>query len=422
MGDLAGNDIGWAIRKRRYVEKPDVKYAKIADKLCELGRFGQKTGMGWYRYEAGKRDAIPDPVVEKLIEDYRKEQGIVPRKIGDEEIVERCIYALVNEARACSRRASPSAPRTSTWCTSPATASRCTAAARCSMPTRSASTTSPAPRSASPPSRATGSGSRRRCWRSSPPKARRSTDRIPENRNDRCRHRFHRPHRLAKSWKRRFNMTHGATLGGHVVQHAVARAGIDPAEVEDVIMGCATPEGATGSNIARQIALRAGLPVTTAGVTVNRFCSSGLQTIAMAAQRIIAGEGAVYVAGGVESISCVQNEANRHMITEDLAEAAQAGDLLERCCRPPRQVAKRYNIPRERRTSTARAASSAPPPRGRRQVQRRDRADHRDRRRRRQGHRPPAHARKSRSPPTRASAPTPPTKASPRSSRRCPAA
>jgi 3-hydroxyacyl-CoA dehydrogenase len=98
MGDLAGNDIGWAIRKRRYVEKPDVKYAKIADKLCELGRFGQKTGMGWYRYEAGKRDAIPDPVVDKLIEDYRKEKGITPRKISDEEIVERCIFALVNEA------------------------------------------------------------------------------------------------------------------------------------------------------------------------------------------------------------------------------------------------------------------------------------------------------------------------------------
>jgi 3-hydroxyacyl-CoA dehydrogenase len=98
MGDLAGNDIGWAIRKRRYVEKPDVKYARIADTLCELGRFGQKTGMGWYRYEAGKRDAIPDPVVEKLIEDYRKEKGIAPRKISDEEIVERCVFALVNEA------------------------------------------------------------------------------------------------------------------------------------------------------------------------------------------------------------------------------------------------------------------------------------------------------------------------------------
>ena len=110
---------------------------------------------------------------------------------------------------------------------------------------------------------------------------------------------------LTKSWKGAFNMTHGATLGGHAVQHAVQRAGIDAAEVEDVIMGCATPEGATGANIARQIALKAGLPITVSGMTVNRFCSSGLQTIALAAQRIIAGEGSVYVAGGVESISCV---------------------------------------------------------------------------------------------------------------------
>ncbi|MFY7865528.1 beta-ketoacyl synthase N-terminal-like domain-containing protein, partial [Roseateles sp.] len=110
---------------------------------------------------------------------------------------------------------------------------------------------------------------------------------------------------LAKSWKGAFNMTHGATLGGHAVAAAVARSGVDAAEIEDVLMGCATPEGATGSNIARQIALRAGLPITVSGVTINRFCSSGLQTIAMAAQRIIAGEGDVYVAGGVESISCV---------------------------------------------------------------------------------------------------------------------
>ena len=108
---------------------------------------------------------------------------------------------------------------------------------------------------------------------------------------------------LAKSWKGAFNMTHGATLGGHAVQHAVARAGIEAAEVEDVIMGCANPEGATGANIARQIALKAGLPISVSGLTVNRFCSSGLQTIALAAQRIIAGEGQVYVAGGVESIS-----------------------------------------------------------------------------------------------------------------------
>jgi 3-hydroxyacyl-CoA dehydrogenase len=97
VGDLAGNDIGWAIRKRRYVEKPHVHHSEIADRLCEQGRFGQKTGMGWYRYEAGRRDAIPDPVVEKLIEDYRREIGITPRPIGDEEIIERCVFALVNE-------------------------------------------------------------------------------------------------------------------------------------------------------------------------------------------------------------------------------------------------------------------------------------------------------------------------------------
>jgi 3-hydroxyacyl-CoA dehydrogenase len=97
MSDLAGLDIGWAIRKRRYVEKPQVPYSRVADRLCEQGRFGQKTGAGWYRYEPGKRDAIPDPAVEKIVADYRAEKGITPRKVGEEEIVERCIYALVNE-------------------------------------------------------------------------------------------------------------------------------------------------------------------------------------------------------------------------------------------------------------------------------------------------------------------------------------
>ncbi|MBU6194637.1 MAG: acetyl-CoA C-acyltransferase, partial [Burkholderiales bacterium] len=121
---------------------------------------------------------------------------------------------------------------------------------------------------------------------------------------------------LAKSWKGAFNMTHGATLGGHAVQHAIARAGLEAAAVEDVIMGCANPEGATGANIARQIALKAGCPVSVSGMTVNRFCSSGLQTIALAAQRIIEGEGDVYVAGGVESISCVQQEMNQHMLRD----------------------------------------------------------------------------------------------------------
>jgi 3-hydroxyacyl-CoA dehydrogenase len=97
MGDLAGNDIGWAIRKRRNIERPGMKYSKTADLLCELGRFGQKTGAGWYDYVPGKRDAIPSEVVVKLIEDHRKAVGITPRKISDEEIVQRLVFALVNE-------------------------------------------------------------------------------------------------------------------------------------------------------------------------------------------------------------------------------------------------------------------------------------------------------------------------------------
>jgi acetyl-CoA C-acetyltransferase len=151
---------------------------------------------------------------------------------------------------------------------------------------------------------------------------------------------------LAKSWKGAFNMTHGATLGGHAVQHAVQRAGIDAAEVEDVIMGCANPEGATGANIARQIALKAGLPITVSGMTVNRFCSSGLQSIAVAAQRIVAGEGNVYVAGGVESISCVQQEMNQHML-KDLELEKQKPEIYWNMLQTAEQVAKRYGIGRD---------------------------------------------------------------------------
>jgi acetyl-CoA C-acetyltransferase len=152
---------------------------------------------------------------------------------------------------------------------------------------------------------------------------------------------------LAKSWKGAFNMTHGATLGGHVVKAAVERAGIDPGAVEDVLMGCANPEGATGWNIARQCALRAGLPVSVAGMTINRFCSSGLQTIALAAQRIIAGEGEVYIAGGVESISCVQQEMNLHMFKDPQLDATKP-EIYWNMMQTAEQVAKRYGVPKER--------------------------------------------------------------------------
>ena len=152
---------------------------------------------------------------------------------------------------------------------------------------------------------------------------------------------------LAKSWKGSFNMTHGATLGGHVVAEAVRRAGIEPGAVEDVLMGCANPEGATGWNIARQIVLRAGLPVSVSGLTVNRFCSSGLQTIALAAQRIIAGEGEVQVAGGVESISCVQQEMNQHMFVDSWLKQHKP-EIYWPMLQTAEIVAKRYGIPKER--------------------------------------------------------------------------
>jgi acetyl-CoA C-acetyltransferase len=152
---------------------------------------------------------------------------------------------------------------------------------------------------------------------------------------------------LAKSWKGAFNMTHGATLGGFAVKAAVERAGIDPGAIDDVLMGCANPEGATGWNIARQVALRAGLPTTVSGATVNRFCSSGLQTIAMASQRVIAGEGDVYVAGGVESISCVQQEMNMHMF-QDSWLMEHKPEIYWPMLQTAETVAKRYNVAKER--------------------------------------------------------------------------
>jgi len=151
---------------------------------------------------------------------------------------------------------------------------------------------------------------------------------------------------LCKSWRGALNMTHGAKMGGHVVHAALERAKIEAQEVEDVIMGCATPEGATGGNIARQIALRAGLPVTVSGMTVNRFCSSGLQTVALAAQRVLAGEGDIYIAGGVESISLVQNEANKFHGQDEWLHRHKP-EIYWPMLQTAEYVAKKYGIGRE---------------------------------------------------------------------------
>jgi len=152
---------------------------------------------------------------------------------------------------------------------------------------------------------------------------------------------------LCKSWRGALNMTHGAKMGGHVVHAALERAKVDADEVEDVIIGCANPEGATGWNIARQIAIRAGCPQSVPGMTVNRFCSSGLQTIALAAQRVISGEGEVFVAGGIESISLVQQEMNKHHFQDEWLHRHHP-ETYWPMLQTAEYVAKKYAISREK--------------------------------------------------------------------------
>jgi acetyl-CoA C-acetyltransferase len=161
---------------------------------------------------------------------------------------------------------------------------------------------------------------------------------------------------IGKAYRGAFNNTHGADMGGHVIRHAVERAGLEPAEVEDVIMGCALPEGATGQNIARQAALRAGLPVTTAGMTVNRFCSSGMQAIALAAQRVIVDRVPIVVAGGLESISLVQTEhMNLHRLRNEWLEEHKP-EIYMTMIETAEVVARRYYITREKQDEYALAS------------------------------------------------------------------
>jgi acetyl-CoA C-acetyltransferase len=160
---------------------------------------------------------------------------------------------------------------------------------------------------------------------------------------------------IGRAGRGAFNITHGADLGGHVIRHAVARAGIEAQAVEDVAMGCALPEGATGGNIARQAALRAGLPVTAAAMTINRFCSSGLQAIAAMAQRIIVDGVPVAVAGGLESISLVQSNLNRAFYEDEWLKANKP-DIYITMIETADNVARRYGISRERQDEYALAS------------------------------------------------------------------
>ena len=287
MGDLAGNDIGWAIRKRRYLEKPDMKYSKTADLLCEKGRFGQKVGKGWYDYVPGKARRHPE---RRSGEDDRPPQGlgITPRKISDEEIVQRLVFALVNEGRphpgrrgiankasdidmvyiygygfpvhrggpmnyadtvglfnvvqAMKRFAQNPLDDAAFWKNPPA-------AAKAGWPPMA----------------------RPSICRSHPPNIFGGKDMTRRNR-------FHRPHPLTKGWKGAFNMTHGATLGGHVVQHAIQRAGIEPPRWTTSSWaapgGCHRRQHRPPDRAARR------LPVTRVGHDHQPLLLVGLQTIA----------------------------------------------------------------------------------------------------------------------------------------------
>jgi acetyl-CoA C-acetyltransferase len=157
---------------------------------------------------------------------------------------------------------------------------------------------------------------------------------------------------IGKAFRGALNLTHGGTLGGHVVRHAVARAGLDPAEIDDVLLGCAFPEGANGFNIGRISALAAGLPDSVPGMTINRYCSSGLQSIAIAAQAIQAGAMQVAVAGGTESVSCVREHTNKHMREEPWL-AAHSPQVYMPMLETAEVVQRRYAIPRERQDAYA---------------------------------------------------------------------
>jgi acetyl-CoA C-acetyltransferase len=157
---------------------------------------------------------------------------------------------------------------------------------------------------------------------------------------------------IGKAFRGAFNDTHGTVMASHVIRHAVERAGIDPGEVEDVILGCGFPEGATGHNVARLSAVRAGLPITVGGTTVNRFCSSGLQTISMAAQRVIVDQVSAIVAGGVESISLVQEHINKFRYTEEWLMAHKPA-LWMPMIETADIVAERYKVSREKQDEYA---------------------------------------------------------------------
>ena len=345
VSDLAGNDIGWAIRKRLYIEHPDVVHSKTADRICELGRFGQKTGAGWYDYKPGDRTPMPSDLV---TDDHRGGIGAAGTRPaqGERPGNRRARAVLADQRRRAHPRGGDRAARLGHRCG----LHRRVWVSR--LPRRSdvlRRHDRPAEYPAHHASIRQGLSARRvgtgalvedACRRE--PNVRQlgnssMTDAVVVSTARTG---------LAKSWRGALNMTHPVTFTGHVLRQAIERARIDPAEVEDVIVGATFLEGAAGANVARQVGLRAGCPVTTSGLSINRFCSSGLQSIALAAQRILSGEGQIYAAGGLESISCIQNQANLRMLKEQWV-VEHKPEVYWSMLQTAETVAKRYGIGRQ---------------------------------------------------------------------------
>ena len=363
VGDLAGNDIGWNIRKRRRAEKPGYRFSTLPDKLCEIGRFGQKTGAGWYEYPDGRKP-LPSKAVDELIAEHRRGLGITPRKIDDAEIVDRLVYALVNEgarildegiaARSSdidvvyltgygfpAMRGGPMFHADSVGL--PLVQRRMREFAR--NPHGDPEFWKPAALI----ERLVASGESFATAAPLPRRPRRS--RRKESRHERVRRAVivstaRTP--LAKSFRGAFNMSHGAHLGGVAVRAATRARGHRTRRSRGRASWAAPIPRVPRAATSRASSPTApAVPATVAGTTVNRFCSSGLQTIALAAQRIVAGEDGIYVAGGVESISTVQPNRNQHM-ARDSWTVEHKPELYLPMVETAEIVAKRYGIRRER--------------------------------------------------------------------------
>ena len=346
VGDLAGLDIGHATRQRKAATRdPRERVPVFADRLVEAGRLGRKTGHGYYIYDEAAPQGRPDPGMEAMLDGIRRELGIAPRTFTDAEIQDRYMAAMVNEGakildEGIAGRASDidvvllhgyGFPR---WRGGPMHWAEAEGLDRIAAQIRALRAGRSVFLAALPASGPAGRRGRQ-AGRHDQGKGTDMKDAVIVSTARTG---------IGKAGRGSLNLTHGATMGGHVAAVAVKRAGLDPAMIEDSIWGCGYPEYVTGGNIARQIVLRAGLPASVAGTTVNRFCGSGLQALAMGAHMVQIEGAQAILAGGLELISLVQPPPR--LSREDWLEEHRP-DLYLPMIDTADNVASRYGVSRE---------------------------------------------------------------------------